>query len=82
MSTDERVRGVTLALALSVAAMGVMGAVWGSAYKAARVNTCTANYDQLLTEIETQIHTHTDPTPAQLTSRREWIERCRGEAHP
>lgn len=75
---SRRIKIVVLAVALVAA-----GVVLDTVRRAAsQVHTCTANYDQFLTEIETQIHTHTDPTPAQLAARREWIERCRGEAHP
>lgn len=73
-------RVVLFVLAVSAVAAGV---VLDATYDTpSPVSTCTEAYDQLLTEIETQINTHTDPTPAQLAARREWIERCRMEPQP
>ncbi len=72
-------RGVLFVLAVSAVAAG---AVLDATYAPSPVSTCTEAYDQLLMEIETQIHMRTDPTPAQLATRREWIERCRREPQP
>jgi hypothetical protein len=73
-------RWITLfVFAVSMVAAGV---VLDATYTPSPVSTCTEAYNHLLTEIETQINTHTDPTPAQLATRREWIERCRMEPQP
>lgn len=63
--------GFLLWVALWVAVL-----VWGPD------SECTTSYAALLQEIETQVNTNTDPTPAQRAARREWIERCRTEEIP
>lgn len=80
MRTQRLSRRVVL-FVLAVSAVAA-GAGLDATYTPSPVSPCTEAYDQLLTEIETQINTHTDPTPAQLATRRGWIERCRGEGRP